>query len=90
MVLLATTLVFVGVAVYLYGFRFFAWVESDAAVTGLLAAKVLHARSPVVTDWYYANGDVWGLAPHLFAILRPENMAAGELWRRGEGPEGTW
>ncbi len=68
-VLLATTFVFASVAIYLYAFRFFAWVESDAAVTAVLAAKVLHAKSPVVADWYYANGDVWGVAPHLFALL---------------------
>lgn len=68
-VLIATTLVFVGVAVYVFGFRFIAWLESDAAVTPLLAAKVLQAKSPVVTDWYYANGDVWVLGPQLLAIL---------------------
>ncbi|MBL0220212.1 MAG: hypothetical protein IPQ07_40870 [Myxococcales bacterium] len=68
-VFLATALVFTGVAVYLYAFRFFAWLESDAAVAALLAAKVLHAKSPVVTDWYYANGDVWFLGPQLLAVL---------------------
>jgi hypothetical protein len=30
------------------------------------------------------------LFPHLFAVVRPQDIAAGELWRRGTGPEGTW
>ncbi|HWU87819.1 MAG TPA: hypothetical protein VN253_11115 [Kofleriaceae bacterium] len=68
-VFLATALVFLGVAAYLYGLRFFAWIDSDASVSAILAAKTIEARSPVVGDWYYASGDVWVLAPHLFAIL---------------------
>ncbi|MGH2899731.1 MAG: hypothetical protein ACRDMZ_13745, partial [Solirubrobacteraceae bacterium] len=66
---LAAAVIFLAVAVYLYGFRFFAWLESDAAVTALLGAKALHARSPVVADWYYANGDIWIIAPQLLAIV---------------------
>ena len=65
----ATALVFLGVAVYVYALRFSAWIDSDAAVPVLLADKVLHARSPVVGDWYYANGDVWALGPQLLAAL---------------------
>src|SRR4051794_3432058 len=65
----ATALVFVGVAVYVYALRFSAWIDSDAAVPVLLADKVLHARAPVVGDWYYANGDVWALGPQLLAAL---------------------
>jgi len=68
-VVLATALVFLGVAVYLYGLRFSDWIESDAAVTAVLAAKALQAKLPVVGDWYYANGDVWVLTPHLLAVL---------------------
>ena len=60
-VVLATALVFLGVAVYLYAFRFADWIESDASVPAILAAKVLRAKLPVVGDWYYANGDVWVL-----------------------------
>lgn len=66
---LATALIFAAVLVYVYGLRFYAWLESDAAVPALLAAKTLHARSPVVDDWYYANGDVWVITPHLIAAL---------------------
>jgi len=77
-VLLATALVFLGVAVYLYGFRFSAWIESDASVTAILAAKALHAKLPVVGDWYYGNGDVWVLAPHLFAILPVAILGVGQ------------
>ena len=69
LVFIATTLVFVGVALYIYAFRFFDWLESDAAVTVVLGAKVLAAKSPVVGNWYYANGDVWGFAPQLFAVV---------------------
>ncbi|MDB4962318.1 MAG: hypothetical protein JWP01_2317 [Myxococcales bacterium] len=68
-VFVATALVFISVALYLYGFRFFAWVESDASVPALLAAKSLDEKLPVVASWYYANGDVWFLAPHLLAIF---------------------
>lgn len=77
-VLLATALVFLGVVVYLYGFRFTAWIDSDAAVSAVLAAKVLHAKLPVVGDWYYVNGDVWVLAPHLLAILPVAALGLGE------------
>ncbi|HEU4733232.1 MAG TPA: hypothetical protein VFT22_35310 [Kofleriaceae bacterium] len=81
-VFLVATLVFVGVAAYLYALRFFSWAESDAAVTVLLAERVLEARSPVVDSWYYANGDVWLLAPQLLALL-----PVGIL---GIGPASLW
>ncbi|HWO17765.1 MAG TPA: hypothetical protein VNO30_03280 [Kofleriaceae bacterium] len=76
-VLVATAAVFVGVAGYLYGLRFFEWIESDASVTALLAAKSLDAKLPVVSDWYYVNRDVWVLAPHLFAILPVAVLGVG-------------
>lgn len=78
-VLLATALVFLGVAVYLYGFRFVGWLEADAGVATLLAAKALHAKLPIVGDWYYGNGDVWLLAPHLFAILPVAILGPGPV-----------
>jgi hypothetical protein len=65
----ATGLVFVAVAIYVYGFRFFAWLESDATVMVLLADHAIHAHSPIVADWYYANGDVWLLSPQLLAAI---------------------
>ncbi len=68
-VFLATTLVFAGVALYVYAFRFFDWLDSDAAVPVVLGAKALHAHSPVVGDWFYANGDVWVFGPQLIAML---------------------
>jgi hypothetical protein len=76
-VFLATALVFLGVATYLYALRFFVWIESDASVTALLAARALHAGLPVVSDWYYANGDVWVLAPHLIALLPVAVLGVG-------------
>jgi len=41
----------------------------DAAVPALLADQALAANSPVVANWYYANGEVWVLGPHLFAMI---------------------
>lgn len=76
-VFLTTAAVFVGVLVYLYGFTFSAWVESDASVAVLLADKALDAKFPVVASWYYANGDVWVLAPHLFAIVPVAVLGVG-------------
>ena len=78
LVVLATALVFLGDAVYLYGFRFLAWTDSDAAVTAVLAAKALHAKLPIVADWYYVNGDVWVLAPHLLAIPTVAILGLGQ------------
>src|SRR5689334_14473910 len=77
-VLLATALVFLGVAIYLYGFWFTAWIDSDASVSAVLAAKVLHAKLPVISNWYYVNGDIWVLAPHLFALLPVAVLGLGE------------
>lgn len=68
-VVLVTAGAFVAEAIMIYGVRFAAWLESDATVPALLAARSLHTRLPIATDWYYGNGDVWVLAPHLFAIL---------------------
>ena len=76
-VLLASALVFLGVAVYLYGVRFTDWIESDASVTAILAAKTLQAKLPIVGDWYYANGDVWVLSPRLLAIVPVAVLGVG-------------
>lgn len=78
-VLIATTLVFLGMAVVLYGVGFAGWLEADAGVAALLAAKVLHAKLPIVGDWYYANGDVWVLAPHLFALVPVAILGVGPV-----------
>jgi hypothetical protein len=76
-VLLVTMLVFAGVAFYLYALRFFAWVESDAAVSVVLAGKMLDARMPVVASWYYANGDVWVVGPQLIALVPVAILGVG-------------
>lgn len=68
-VFLATALIFTAVAVYIFALRFFGWLESDASVPALLAARTLHTGAPIADDWYYANGDLWVLAPHLLAVL---------------------
>jgi len=78
-VLLATTLVFLGMSVALYGVEFAGWLEADAGVAVLLAAKALHAKLPIVGDWYYANGDVWVLAPHLLALLPVAVFGVGQV-----------
>jgi hypothetical protein len=76
-VCVATALVFTCELAYVYGLQFFSWIESDASVTALLADKVLQAKLPVVNDWYYANGDVWVLAPHVFALLPVAVLGVG-------------
>src|SRR6185503_6643917 len=78
-VFFATALIFAGVAIYVFGLRFFDWLESDAAVTALLGEKALHARSPVVADWYYANGDIWVLGPQLYAIVPVAILGVGPV-----------
>lgn len=68
-VFFATAAVFAGAALNLFALQYFAWAESDAAVPVLLAGKVLDTGRLVVDTWYYANGDVWIVAPHLLALL---------------------
>lgn len=77
LVFVAMALVFVGVAVYVFAFRFSTWVESDAAVPVLLAVHAMHAKSPVVADWYYANGDIWALGPQLLAVIPVAILGVG-------------
>lgn len=81
-VVLLTVGAFVAEAIVVYGVRFAAWLESDATVPALLAARSLHTGLPIATDWYYGNGDVWVLAPHLFAILPVALLGIGQasLW----------
>ncbi len=76
-VVLATGLVFVGVLVYIYAFRFFAWGDSDAAVPVVLGARALDAKLPVVADWYYANGDIWVFGPQLLAMVPVAILGVG-------------
>lgn len=78
-VLVATTLVFAAVAIYLYAVAFFAWAESDAAVSVILAGKMLHAKLPVVDNWYYANGDVWVAGPQLIALVPVALLGVGPV-----------
>ena len=81
-VVLLTVGAFVADAIVVYGVRFAAWLESDATVPALLAARSLHTGLPIATDWYYGNGDVWVVAPHLFAILPVALFGIGQvsLW----------
>jgi hypothetical protein len=81
-VALLTVGAFVADAVVVYGLHFTAWLESDATEPALLAARSLHTGLPIATDWYYGNGDVWVLAPHLFAILPVALLGIGpvSLW----------
>jgi hypothetical protein len=68
-VMAATALVFVGVVIYVFGFSFTAHLHPDDTTIVLLADKALHAKSPVATDWYYANREIWAIGPHLLALL---------------------
>lgn len=81
-IVLLTVGAFVADAIMVYGVRFPAWLESDATVPALLAARSLHSGLPIATDWYYGNGDVWVVAPHLFAILPVALFGIGQvsLW----------
>jgi hypothetical protein len=81
-VVLLTVGAFIAEAIVVYGVRFTAWLESDATVSALLAARSLHTGLPIATDWYYGNGDIWVLAPHLFAILPVALFGIGQvsLW----------
>jgi hypothetical protein len=81
-VVVLIVLAFVVEAIVIYGLRFTAWLESDAMVPVLLAARSLHSGLPIATDWYYGNGDVWVVAPHLLAILPVALLGIGQasLW----------
>jgi hypothetical protein len=81
-VVLLTVGAFVADAIVVYGVRFTPWLEADATVPALLAARSLHTGLPIATDWYYGNGDVWVIAPHLFAILPVALFGIGQasLW----------
>ena len=78
LVFTATLVVFAGVVIYVYGLRFSEWAESDAAVQVVLATK----SAPVAPDWYYANGDIWVVAPHLIGVLAVALLGLGpaSLW----------
>ena len=65
----ATALIFAAVAIYVFGFEFTARLHPDDTVIVFLADKALHAKSPVATDWYYANGEIWVIGQHLLALL---------------------
>lgn len=43
-------------------------IYSDSAVKFLLAEKIISVGSLIPNSWYYANGDIWILSPHLFAL----------------------
>ena len=64
-----TCAVFVAEATYIYATKFLGSIHSDACVTALLAWRMLASHSLVLRDFYWANGDVWVLGPHLFALL---------------------
>lgn len=51
-----------------FGVEFASNLHSDAANTILLAVESVRTRSIVAPSWYWANGDLWVLAPHLYAI----------------------
>jgi hypothetical protein len=78
-VLVVMALVVLVTALWVYGFRFFKWAGSDATVTALLADRILDTHSPIPGNWYWANGDVWVLAPHLIAIIPVAILGVGPL-----------
>lgn len=44
------------------------WSNSDAAVPVLLADEILRKGSFFPGTWYYANGEIWTLAPQVLAL----------------------
>ena len=73
---------FVVGAVLVYGVRYGRWLESDATVPVILGARALHSGLPFARDFYYGNGDVWVIAPHLLAIAPVAVLGVGpaSLW----------
>lgn len=73
--------------VYLYFLKFKDFVHSDAATTVVMANGALARGLPVDVDWYFANGDVWLFAPHLYAMplvaiwgISVETLRAAEIF----------
>jgi hypothetical protein len=64
-----SALVFLVDVVYLVGGKLPHVVHSDTAGNMLIAAASLDSRSVLTTHWFYSNGDVWLLTPHLFALV---------------------
>ena len=54
---------------YLYGVKFADVFHSDTAGNLLIAAHCAADRSLVTTKWFYSNGDVWIVMPHVFALV---------------------
>lgn len=66
---LAACVLFVfGAIGFFFGPAFTNTFNSDAAVAVLLAKEVLHAGRPVPSTWYFANDEIWALAPHVFVL----------------------
>ncbi len=72
-----TWLVFIAEVLYLYAFKFLDSIHSDASVTALLAWRMLSSGSAVLRDYYWVNGDVWLLSPHLFALIPVAVLGVG-------------
>src|SRR6476661_11145043 len=58
----------VGAIGFYFGRPFGYLFNSDAAVPVLLASEILQAGHPVPASWYFANDEIWTLAPHVFAL----------------------
>jgi hypothetical protein len=64
----ACALFVAGAIGFYFGRPFGNLFNSDAAVPALLASEILHTGHPVPASWYFANDEIWTLAPHVFAL----------------------
>jgi hypothetical protein len=85
--LVVTVLALVADAAWTYGKEFTVLLHSDSANTALLAAAALRSHSLFTDQWYFANGDLWVFAPHVFSLVPvaiggpgPYTLLAGDLF----------
>jgi hypothetical protein len=64
----ACTLFAIAAIRFYFGPTFAPFFNSDAAVPVLLADEILRTGKPLPGTWYFANDEIWTLAPHVFAL----------------------
>lgn len=68
LVCIASGITFVAGLWFFYRYGFAVALNSDAAVTALLAAESWSKASLLPNGWYYGNDDLWILSPQVFAL----------------------
>ena len=58
-------------------FSYEAYFQSDAAVSNILAKEIWQTKNLFHSEWWFVNGDIWGLGKQIFfipfAILKVNN-----------------